>query len=218
MSDHETTLLDVASNERVAAELRTRLALSDLLDAESEWTPWRFGMIKRLDAGGVPSKEWPEHWHWNWVHKLLAKGRLDIGGALSPYRLMGISQGDKWQGLVLTTSVGYQARASEGGKDLVYVKYLETAPWNLPVEALGQTPQFRGVGRQLVELVIRLSVAMEFRGRIGLHSLPQAEGFYRRCGMSDLGIDSSDDGDAALRYFEMTEQQATAFLDAGRSA
>lgn len=214
MSRQTTTLLDVAAKRRVPAELRTLLVLGDLLDAESEWTPWRFGMIKQLDAAGVPRQEWPEHWHWNWVNKLLAKGRLDIGGALSPYRLMGISQENGWQGLVLTTCVGYQAKASEGGKDLVYVKYLETAPWNLPVEALGQTPRFRSVGRQLIELTVRLSEAMEFRGRIGLHSLSQSEGFYRRCGMTDMGVDSS--GEESLRYFEMTEHQATAFLNAGR--
>ncbi len=117
-------------------------------------------------------------------------------------------------GLILATSVGYLARATQGGKDLLYLKYLETAPWNLKVETLGQTPQLRGVGRQLVELGVRLSVAMDFHGRIGLHSLPQAEGFYRWCGMTDLGKDNSCEG---LKYFEMTEAQATAFLNLGRN-
>lgn len=50
-----------------------------------------------------------------------------------------------------------------------------------------------------------------FKGRIGLHSLPQAENFYRdRCGMIDLGPDATYQN---LRYFEMTPDQAKAFLE-----
>jgi hypothetical protein len=49
----------------------------------------------------------------------------------------------------------------------------------------------------------------DFRGRIGLHSLPAAEEFYGTvCGMTDLGRDESYQG---LRYFEMTAAQAAAF-------
>ena len=49
-----------------------------------------------------------------------------------------------------------------------------------------------------------------FAGRVGLHSLPQAEPFYRDvCGMTDLGEDPNE---YDLRYFEMTEAQAARFL------
>ena len=48
------------------------------------------------------------------------------------------------------------------------------------------------------------------RKRIGLHSLPQADSFYRdRCRMSDLGRDASKQN---LTYFEMTDAQAAQFL------
>ena len=51
--------------------------------------------------------------------------------------------------------------------------------------------------------------------RIGLHSLPQANGFYANtCGMTDLGADLDHRG---LRYFEMTPEQAQAFIAKGRS-
>lgn len=99
------------------------------------------------------------------------------------------------------------------GKDLLYLKYLETAPWNLAVNDIGQIPKFSGVGRQLMEVGVRLSEALDFRGRIGLHALPQAEGFYRHCGMTEVGQDAQYDH---LRYFEMTEEQARAFLHPGR--
>jgi hypothetical protein len=209
-----TKLKQRATGELVDAELHTKLELGDLLDAESAWMPRRFGMIKQLHTAGVPQHEWPQHWHWNWVHKLLSKGMLNIGGALSPLRLMGVKCDDTWQGLVLATCVGHQTRTAKGGKDLLYLKYLETAPWNLAVEEIGQKPVFSGVGWQLLELAVRLSEGLDFRGRIGLHALPQAEGFYKRCGMTDLGKDRRCEN---LRYFEMTEEQANAFLNPGRT-
>jgi hypothetical protein len=46
-------------------------------------------------------------------------------------------------------------------------------------------------------------------GRLGL-SLPQADAFYRKIGMTDLGQDSAYQN---LRYFEMTAEQARAFLE-----
>ena len=50
--------------------------------------------------------------------------------------------------------------------------------------------------------------------RVGLHSLPQADGFYTNtCGMTDLGTDPEHEG---LRYFEMTPEQARAFVRKGR--
>jgi hypothetical protein len=44
-------------------------------------------------------------------------------------------------------------------------------------------------------------------GRIGLHSLLEAEGFYRPS-FQDLGFDPAED----LRYFEMNEEQAQRLL------
>lgn len=214
MSKAATKLKLRETGELVDAELHTGLGLEDLIDAESAWTPWRFGMIKQLHSAEIPRAQWPQHWHWNWVHKVLSMGTLDIGGALSPLRLMGIMCGPVWQGLVLATCVGHQTKATKGGKDLLYVKYLETAPWNLFVNEIGQTARYGGVGRQLMEVSVRLSQAMDFHGRIGLHALPQADGFYRYCGMTEVGQDELCDN---LLYFEMTEEQADAFLQPGRT-
>jgi hypothetical protein len=55
-----------------------------------------------------------------------------------------------------------------------------------------------------------LSEEEGFKGRIGLHSLPQADEFYRLRGMTDLGTDQTNQN---LRYFEMTAEQARAFLE-----
>ena len=59
---------------------------------------------------------------------------------------------------------------------------------------------------------ITISLGEGFKGRIGLHSLPQADRFYREtCGMSDLGPDANYTGN--LRYFEMTPDQASRFIE-----
>lgn len=111
------------------------------------------------------------------------------------------------QGLAQVNLTRSTREAGQAGKPLVYVEYLEVAPWNRP--ELGATPRLRGLGSALLTAAVMLSEAEGFRGRIGLHSLPQADDFYRRCGMTDLGLDPAYQN---LRYFEMTAEQARAFL------
>ena len=89
-----------------------------------------------------------------------------------------------------------------------YVEYLEVAPWNRA--ELGAKPRLRGVGTVLLTAAVALSNGEGFKGRIGLHSLPQADAFYRKIGMTDLGPDAAYQN---LRYFEMTVEQARAFFE-----
>jgi hypothetical protein len=71
-------------------------------------------------------------------------------------------------------------------------------------------PRFSGVGTVLMAAAIQFSIDEEFSGRVGLHSLPQADDWYRKCGMTDLGPDAGEKQN--LRYFEMTPEQAKEFL------
>lgn len=90
----------------------------------------------------------------------------------------------------------------------MYLDYLEVAPWNRP--EFGAAPRLRGVGSALITAAVALSDEEGFKGRLGLHSLPQADAFYRKIGMTDLGQDPAYQN---LRYFEMTVEQARAFLE-----
>ncbi len=112
------------------------------------------------------------------------------------------------QGLMLVNLTKLTGRLdSQKGKDLAYLEYVSTAPWNRI--DLTDKPIFRGVGLIMVRTAVELSHAEGFRRRIGLHSLPQAAHFYRTvCGMADLGLDTAYHN---LRYFEMTEAQAAKF-------
>lgn len=209
MSVIKTQLKRLVTGEMVEAELHTKLGLEDLLDAEGQWTPHRVEMLKRLLRDKVPDAKWPQNFHWNWQLKVMQLRRLAIGSALSPIRLMGVKAAIRWQGIILAKSVGHVSRLAPKGRDLLYVDYVESAPWNLEMTDIAQKPEFTGTGRQLMEAVVRLSRAMDFEGRVGLHSLDQAEGVYKRWGMTDLGKDPDY---LNLRYFEMSEAQAKSFL------
>jgi L-amino acid N-acyltransferase YncA len=81
---------------------------------------------------------------------------------------------------------------------------------------MNPAPRYRGIGSILVRAAIELSKQEEFKGRIGLHSLPQADSFYSTtCGMSDLGVEAESPY-APMRYFEMTSEQAEAFIKKGQ--
>ena len=114
-----------------------------------------------------------------------------------------IEFGDLTQGLMIVTS-GKRSRFEVGEKrELVYVDYVEVAPWN----RAGWKPQrlFAFIGSVFLGIASDLSLDRGFEGRIGLHSLPQANGFYRRMGLLDLGPDPDYED---LHYFEMTSGTA----------
>ena len=93
------------------------------------------------------------------------------------------------------------------------MEYVENAPWNR-ADLFG-SPRYRGVGSILMRAAVELSEESGFRGRVGLHSLPQANDFYANtCGMKDLGADPDCQN---LRYFEMTPEQAREFIAKGSS-
>jgi hypothetical protein len=109
------------------------------------------------------------------------------------------------QGLMAVLRSPRRSRLGDG--HVVYVDYVETAPWNL--KSSNASPRFSGVGTCLLAEAVRLSFESGFGGRVGLHSLPQAEAFYTRCGMTQVGADPSY---FDLVYFEYTAQQASDWL------
>lgn len=89
---------------------------------------------------------------------------------------------------------------------LVYVEFISSAPWNRKQIA---NQKYGGIGVALITHAIKISLDEGMNGRIGLHSLVQAEDFYRNtCKMKDFGIDEEKN----MRYFEMSEEQAAEWL------
>lgn len=210
MSTHPTKLRRVDTGELIDAELHDSLSLDDLLDAQAVWAPAKIEVVRALLGRSVPRNEWPQSLHWNWAEKAAAL-KPYAPGPFSAYRLFGIRAEANWQGLLLACCVGHPTRLAPAGRDLVYVEFVETAPWNWRIREIDRATQLRGTGFQLVELAIRWSGELGFRGRLGLHSLPQADSFYgTACGMTDLGPDPNHKN---LRYFELDEAGGRRFLE-----
>jgi GNAT superfamily N-acetyltransferase len=195
-------LLDVLTGNSVEAELRDAIEQAQIDDWQTKWRPSLLSGLQDLARKGVPISQWPQSWHWDWTQKTAR-----VQGLLA-YRGFSIIAHGVTQGLAQINLTKSACEPSQVGKPLVYLEYLEVAPWNRP--ELKAVSRLRGVGTALVAAAIATSDEEGFKGRIGLHSLPQADDFYRRCGMTDLG---SDHAYQNLRYFEMTTDQARAFLE-----
>lgn len=195
-------LLDGATGDSVEAQLRDAIEQAQLQDWMTQWQPALNAVLQELARQGVPSTQWPQSWHWNWAQKT-----AQVQGLLAFRGLSVVAQGVT-QGLAQVDLTKTCREPSQAGRPLVYIDYLEVAPWNRP--ELGATPRLRGVGTALLTAAVALSEDEGFKGRLGLHSLPQADAFYRKIGMTDLGPEPTYYN---LRYFEMTVEQARAFLE-----
>lgn len=200
-------LFDVERGEAVDAELWDSITEKQLTDWEVEWLPELHNAVRRLYQAGVERQHWPESRHWDWRKKVqVMQGLLATPG-------FSVMCGGITQGMMFVDLASHRCQLpGQVGKHLVYVEFLENAPWNRK-ELQFDPPRYRGTGSLLIRAAIELSKAEGFKGRLGLHSLPQANGWYRNtCGMTDLGIDKGKEG---LRYFEMTGIQAEAFIAKG---
>lgn len=112
--------------------------------------------------------------------------------------------------MLVNTTNQVARQGSDRGKPLVYVDYLESAPWNLK-DFTPEPPRYGAVGVRLIEAAVRFSQAEGFAGRVGLHSLPQSESFYEdTCLMTRGELDQF--GDYSLLWFELTATSAVKFL------
>jgi hypothetical protein len=141
-----------------------------------------------------------------WNPILRSTGQPDVGW-IWDYKLNQSQQEERYeayaldidglaQGLIFLETQWHRSHLTERWP-LVYVEAIASAPWNrIEIE---QPPWLRHVGRILLLFSRQRSVELGYGGRVGLHSLPNAEGFYHRQQMPDYGPDPEKDG---LLYFE----------------
>lgn len=186
-------IIDGRTDDRptTLAELVRDLPAADLERVEAVWREARERLVSLTPV---------DHAHWDWRNKA---DSVEAG----LHRLVAVESEGEPQGMMAVQRAPRAALL--GGGQAVYVDYLEVAPWNLRTPAT--SPRFLGVGTVLLADAVRLGVESGFGGRVGLHSLPQAEPFYARCRMTCLG---TDPGYYDLTYFEYTEHQATDWLAA----
>lgn len=202
----QSEVIQIVSN-RNNGRLVNALLVEDPTDRYIEATDklWRVYRKRFVDALKATGKPIPDHNHWSWKWKLeqeLAKKAL--------FKCFAILSNNEPQGLLLLNyGQEYTARLQEQrGQPLLYVAYIESAPWNVP--GYCDAPCFSGIGTLLYKASVEFSIRLGFAGRVGLHALPNVEKFYaNRCRMRDCGKDQSHDG---LVYFESTPKDSLAFL------
>jgi hypothetical protein len=109
------------------------------------------------------------------------------------------------EALMLVTT-GRVVRCDKGARPaLVYVNFVEVAPWNRP-----GTPGrlFNGLGPILLRMACDLSIQRGYEGRVGLHSVASAEAFYRKIGFQSFDCPSEYNE----LYFELDAGGAQALL------
>ena len=198
-----------ATKELVEAELFDEVTIEHFLEAQKEWRPGVIAAARQMVQAGANRESIPRHWHWDWSSK-----EADL--RILAFSFFGITVQDKLQGLMKLETVGWSGRiASQKGKPLAYVDYLETAPWNIKLlmQPLGRSPEFRAIGTRLIEAGVRRSLEEGFKGRLALHSLSGSERFYLDvCGMTAVGRDPAKQD---LLWCEFTPGQAEKFLNEG---
>lgn len=202
-------LRESASRQAVEAELRDAISEQQLIDWEDLWQPALAEVLQRLRDSGVDRAEWPQSRYWNWRAKADA-----YRDSLANSSLCVVCQGVT-QGMMILDTLHSARLPSQKGKALIYIEYLEVAPWNRR-HFVDEVPRYGSVGSILLRAAIECSLQSEFKGRIGLHSLPQSNAWYANaCNMADLGPDA--DYPNHLRYFEMTPEMAETFIAKGHT-
>ena len=121
-----------------------------------------------------------------------------------------IARAEQMEALIALRIAAGESRLGRGAS-MLYVDYLLSGPDNLrpPVGRL----ELKALGPVLIAGAALLSDRLGFEGRLGLHSKPASETFYRRQGFTEVGPERTDDG--VWVYFELSPEGATKLLRGG---
>jgi hypothetical protein len=198
------------------ASLDPRMNAQSVITAERQWADARASILERaLQAGTLRQLDF-EHGHWSWTRKISQLLRFNplvdpvsLSTAADDVRFFGIEAETHWQGLGLYEKCADGDHAAPLIGEFIYVRFLESAPWNLRVPEVEQEPRFSGVGTQMIIGAVRLSLYNGLGGRVVLHALPQAEAFYARLGFVTLGHDPHHEN---LMAMELSSDAALGLL------
>jgi hypothetical protein len=194
-------LFDRTNSSFESAEVFQNLDQKSFDDFETLWRPALMARAAQFASWGEAPNANAQDAHWDWVKVAQDAERL------MQYETFCVECGGQTQGLMLVNLSRFAQHEVHRRREIAYVELLATAPWNRPKFAA--TPKYKGVGRVLLATAISLSVDQGFKGRLGLHSLPQSVAWYADSGaFTDCGFDA----EKKMHYFEMTESQAAAFL------
>jgi len=196
-------LRNLHTGEYEDAELYMPIDGQNVEDFETRWRPLLDERKANLAPHETTASANIQDAHWKWREKTATRNnRMD-------YASFSVECGGTTQGLMFVRTIDFARESSQLNQFLIYVDLVSTAPWNRP--GFTDNRLYSGVGPLLLGTAINFSIDQGFDGRIGLHSLPQSESWYRdQCRMTDLGPDANYPNN--LCYFEMTAAQAHTYI------
>ncbi len=110
--------------------------------------------------------------------------------------------GSKWRCYGAFTKTRLDGLLSLESDDDLWIRFIATAPWNY--YTIGK---MRRIGSGLIYFTIRASIYNGRQGEFLLNALPDAEKFYKGCGMVATGNVS----EAGLKEYRMPKESASLF-------
>lgn len=136
--------------------------------------------------------------HWNWNNK------FSYYKDENKYDWFYIATEDEIQAIALTS---HPVESEFDNQPIFYIEYIAVAPWNRKSDCYER--RFSGVGSLLIKCISNyFADCHNYRYGFALAAVPQAEGFYRKIGMTAIP-DKNHDG---LLFFEFMEQNASSFI------
>ena len=169
---------------------------------QASWTNFTIDLIDRArklpDADRVKALSTidAEHTHWDWVSKSKHYQQNE-------YRWFFLLVENSVEAVCLTY---HPKNSAIDGDKVFYIEYIAVAPWNKSHHLIDR--RFSGIGSLFIIQIQNYFNSVDgYRFGFCLHSLPQAESYYRHIGMTEFPGHEKDN----LAYFEMDASTAQVF-------
>lgn len=137
--------------------------------------------------------------HWDWYKKTCHH-------VSDQYRWFFLMAEDKPQGVCL---IHHPKSSHLTNNKIFYIEYLAVAPWNRDSKITKK--RFTGIGTRLLKCAMSYATqTLKLSPGFSLHSLEQAEGYYKYIGMTHIPTKDKPQ----LKFFEMPLNSAQAMVSA----
>jgi len=197
------------TEEIVIAVLIDGLTIEEADQADQSWEGPFFDMAAKYAKAGLRVDLLPPSWVWDWRTKIEEEAKPE-------WCFFGIEYDGRMQGMLAVDTYKQPCVYSEDSPDSsegLYLCYICAAPWNMGyyLEKVGEEAQFDDIGSVLLEVAVYKSIECGCEGRLVLHSLKEAEHFYRKRGMIEIGVDSTHPRE--FTRFELSTEGARKLLE-----
>lgn len=199
------------AGEIVIADLIEELTADEAEKADLSWEGPIMELVAKCTRAGLRSDQLPPSWGWDWRAKIEQEAQPE-------WCFFGIEFEGLMQGMLAVDTFPQSCDHSENLESVtelngLYLCYVCAAPWNLGyyLEQVGESARFVDIGSVLFEVAVYKSLECGCEGRLILHSLKEAELFYRKRGMIDMGPDKRHPNE--LVRFELSAERAKHLLE-----